>query len=274
MNDLGKRILGFSPSDSRITAEFQRICGIKIHYDKKSNGGAHSYGILGANGGCTGSTVNLNGTSEKHDPVVNGSKHSSINGHCHEAASKDSYKNGISRNGITNGFVTESSVPNGLKSRLKNVTESNGSTRTNGLIFDQDCAPSKRLANGHVGEEDDSEWLVSYTVENPVLYYLFSFGASLGNEIFYILFFSSTLWNFDSYVVRKVLIVWCVIMYLGQAAKDFIRWPRPKSPPVVRLEQRYELEYGMPSTHAMVGVAIPFGMLVYMSGRYEVGNFN
>ena len=59
-------------------------------------------------------------------------------------------------------------------------------------------------------------------------------------------------------------------MYVGQAAKDLICWPRPTSPPVVRLEGRYELEYGMPSTHAMVGVVIPFGMLYYSYGYYEV----
>ncbi|RUS73591.1 hypothetical protein EGW08_018651 [Elysia chlorotica] len=269
MKDSSTGILGFRPSDSRITAEFQRICGIQIHYEKKSEQGIHSNGVAKANGGCTGSSLNGALTTETHEPVVNGSKHSSTNGHCHEAGTKDNYKNGMNQNGITNGFVNESSLPNGLKSRLKNSAESNGSTKRNGLIANQDCASSKKLTNGHVGAEDDSEWSVSYTVENPVLYYLFSFGASLGNEIFYILFFSSTLWNFDSFVVRKVLIQWCVIMYLGQAAKDFIRWPRPKSPPVVRLEQRYELEYGMPSTHAMVGVAIPFGMLIYMSGRYE-----
>ena len=278
MNDFGKRLLGFSPSDSRITAEFQRMCGIRIHYEHKESGFHSSSVSATANGknGCNGSVAN--GTNHNH--FVNGgaSNHSSSNGHYHESDSKEHHTNGINHNGVTNGLKKDLDVPNGLKSRLKITSESNGKATTSscssGLITDQDAKKSKPLMNGHTGEEDSSEWSVSYTIENPVLYYLFSFGASLGNEIFYILFFSSTLWNFDSYVVRKVLIVWCVIMYLGQAAKDFIRWPRPRSPPVVRLEQRYELEYGMPSTHAMVGVAIPFGMLVYMSGRYEVSVFN
>ncbi|GFR74857.1 sphingosine-1-phosphate phosphatase 1 [Elysia marginata] len=267
MTDLGKRLLGFSPSDSRITAEFQRICGIKIHYAQKdSKEGSHHNGLPASNGGGN-SSINCPSS------YVNGTNHSFSNGHFHEADLKNHHINGICQNGVANGFVKKESISNGLKSRIKNSSETNGSTKTghssNNQTYDQDHSKSKPLVNGHVGEEDNSEWSVSYSVENPVLYYLFSFGASLGNEIFYILFFSSTLWNFDSYVVRKVLIVWCVIMYLGQAAKDYIRWPRPKSPPVVRLEQRYELEYGMPSTHAMVGVAIPFGMLIYMSGRYE-----
>ena len=52
--------------------------------------------------------------------------------------------------------------------------------------------------------------------------------------------------------------------------KDIIRWPRPSSPPVIRLEDRYALEYGMPSTHAMVGVAIPFGLLLASLYRYNL----
>ena len=49
-----------------------------------------------------------------------------------------------------------------------------------------------------------------------------------------------------------------------------IRWPRPAAPPVIRLEDRYALEYGMPSTHAMVGVAIPFGLLLASLHRYNL----
>ena len=33
---------------------------------------------------------------------------------------------------------------------------------------------------------------------------------------------------------------------LGQGLKDIICWPRPASPPVIRLEKKWELEYGMP----------------------------
>ena len=45
-------------------------------------------------------------------------------------------------------------------------------------------------------------------------------------------------------------------MYAGQASKDLIRQPRPLTPPVVKLEEKYMLEYGFPSTHAMAALNI------------------
>ena len=36
------------------------------------------------------------------------------------------------------------------------------------------------------------------------------------------------------------------------------------------MEKRYELEYGMPSTHAMIGLAFPTAFLYFTIQRYEV----
>ncbi|XP_073216053.1 sphingosine-1-phosphate phosphatase 2 isoform X2 [Lepidochelys kempii] len=47
-----------------------------------------------------------------------------------------------------------------------------------------------------------------------------------------------------------------IAMYIGQVTKDILKWPRPHSPPVVKLEMR--AEYGMPSTHAMAATSISF----------------
>uniref|UniRef100_UPI00398EFDA7 sphingosine-1-phosphate phosphatase 2 n=1 Tax=Pristiophorus japonicus TaxID=55135 RepID=UPI00398EFDA7 len=58
-------------------------------------------------------------------------------------------------------------------------------------------------------------------------------------------------------------------MYLGQASKDIIKWPRPLSPPVVKLETRVDAEYGMPSTHAMAATAISFTFLIATMYRYK-----
>ncbi|XP_069774739.1 sphingosine-1-phosphate phosphatase 2-like isoform X2 [Narcine bancroftii] len=60
-----------------------------------------------------------------------------------------------------------------------------------------------------------------------------------------------------------------VVMYIGQASKDVLRWPRPPSPPVVKLEVRVDAEYGMPSTHAMAASAIPFTFLLATMNRYK-----
>lgn len=66
------------------------------------------------------------------------------------------------------------------------------------------------------GEED-------YTVKYPFFYYLFHVGASLGNEMFYCCFFPYWFWNVDGYVCRRLVLTWCLIMYIGQALKDLVR---------------------------------------------------
>ncbi|XP_053458551.1 sphingosine-1-phosphate phosphatase 1 isoform X2 [Nycticebus coucang] len=106
-------------------------------------------------------------------------------------------------------------------------------------------------------------------VSNWPLYYLFCFGTELGNELFYIMFFPFWIWNLDPLVGRRLVVIWVLVMYLGQCTKDIIRWPRPASPPVVKLEVFYNSEYSMPSTHAMSGTAIPISMVLLTYGRWQ-----
>uniref|UniRef100_A0A8D1E9Z4 Sphingosine-1-phosphate phosphatase 1 n=1 Tax=Sus scrofa TaxID=9823 RepID=A0A8D1E9Z4_PIG len=106
-------------------------------------------------------------------------------------------------------------------------------------------------------------------VSNWPLYYLFCLGTELGNELFYMLFFPFWIWNLDALVGRRLVVIWVLAMYLGQCTKDIIRWPRPASPPVVKLEVFYNSEYSMPSTHAMSGTAIPISMVLLTYGRWQ-----
>lgn len=108
-----------------------------------------------------------------------------------------------------------------------------------------------------------------YVVHNYSLYYLFRFAAALGQEVFYITFLPFTLWNIDPFIARRLIIVWCIVMYMGQASKDLLKWPRPSCPPVVKLETRVEAEYGMPSTHAIAATAISFTFLLAALERYQ-----
>ncbi|XP_062902287.1 sphingosine-1-phosphate phosphatase 1 [Mobula hypostoma] len=108
-----------------------------------------------------------------------------------------------------------------------------------------------------------------FIIRNRLLYYLFSLGTELGNELFCITFFPFWLWNIDPYVGRRLIVIWVWVMYLGQCTKDIIRWPRPSSPPVIKVEIFYDSEYGMPSTHAMSGTAIPFSLFFLTCGRWE-----
>lgn len=108
-----------------------------------------------------------------------------------------------------------------------------------------------------------------YIVKNYFLYYLFRFAAALGREVFYITFLPFTYWNMDPYIARKLISVWAFVMYIGQVSKDLLKWPRPQSPPVVKLETRVDAEYGMPSTHAMAATAISFTFLLSTMNRYK-----
>lgn len=101
-------------------------------------------------------------------------------------------------------------------------------------------------------------------VTNQFWFWLFRIATELGDEIFYASFIPFWFWNVDGAVGRRFVVVWAVIMYVGQALKDLIRWPRPD---VVKLQTKWGLEYGMPSTHAMVAVSIPFSLLIYTHER-------
>ncbi|KAG7213932.1 hypothetical protein KM043_003131 [Ampulex compressa] len=57
-------------------------------------------------------------------------------------------------------------------------------------------------------------------------------------------------------------------MTVGQALKDILCWPRPACPPAVRLQTKWSQEYGMPSTHAMVGISIPFSIVLFTMNKY------
>ncbi|XP_020483535.1 sphingosine-1-phosphate phosphatase 1 [Labrus bergylta] len=119
----------------------------------------------------------------------------------------------------------------------------------------------KNSLTGDAGQE--------FLIENRFLYYMFTFGTELGNELFYITFFPFIMWNMDAFVSRRLIMVWVWVMYLGQCTKDVIGWSRPASPPVVKVEMFYNSEYSMPSTHAMSGTAIPFSLFFLTYGRWE-----
>lgn len=107
-----------------------------------------------------------------------------------------------------------------------------------------------------------------YTIKNYFWYYLFRFGTELGDEVFYATFIPFWFWNIDGAVGRRIVLVWSIIMTVGQALKEIFCWPRPSCPPAVRLQKKWSLEYGMPSTHAMIAVAIPFSVIIFTMNRY------
>lgn len=74
-------------------------------------------------------------------------------------------------------------------------------------------------ASSKDGSTDSRDYVVKWSF----FYYLFHVGAGLGNEMFYCCFFPYWFWNVDGYVCRRLVLTWCIIMYIGQALKDIIR---------------------------------------------------
>lgn len=108
-----------------------------------------------------------------------------------------------------------------------------------------------------------------FIIHNKLLFYLFTFGTELGNEMFFIVFFPFLIWNVDALVSRQLIVVWIWNLFFGQSTKDLVRWTRPASPPVVKVEMFYNSEYSMPSTHAMSGTAIPFCLFLLTYERWQ-----
>lgn len=151
-----------------------------------------------------------------------------------------------------------------------NEVVSNGRSGAEGLIGTESKHefPETDGDEETVSSESESEGS-DYVVTKLFWHYLFIVGTALGDEIFYASFIPFWFWNIDGAVGRRVVLVWAIIMYIGQSIKDVVRWPRPSCPPAIRLQKKWAQEYGMPSTHAMVGVSIPFSVILYTMNRYQ-----
>jgi sphingosine-1-phosphate phosphatase 1 len=114
----------------------------------------------------------------------------------------------------------------------------------------------------------------AHTITNHVLHYYFFACAALGNELFYIIAFPALIWLSDATVGRRSALVWGLIYYVGQSMKDLLELPRPPSPPVAQLEKHYAAEYGFPSTHAMVSLALPLYTVSAYATSTTGGGYN
>lgn len=168
---------------------------------------------------------------------------------------------------MRNGSVGDSASPqvNGMQSD-NTVRPESTSAAAAAAGVESDTVRSKPLRKNSLTEEVGQEFLI----HNKFFFYLFTFGTELGNEMFFIVFFPFLFWNIDALVSRRLIIVWAWNLFLGQSTKDMVRWSRPASPPVVKVEVFYNSEYSMPSTHAMTGTAIPFCLFMLTYGRWQV----
>ncbi|XP_042235412.1 sphingosine-1-phosphate phosphatase 2-like isoform X1 [Homarus americanus] len=148
---------------------------------------------------------------------------------------------------------------------------SNGSGRTwMGMLLGENTGGTEgSMEEDNTVSESELEE-TSYEIKDRFWYHLFFFATSLGGELFYSVFFCFWSWNVDGAVLRRVIVIWMITMYIGQALKDILKVPRPACPPAIRLDPKWQLEYGLPSTHAMVGAAMPFSILILTLNRYQL----
>lgn len=118
-------------------------------------------------------------------------------------------------------------------------------------------------------EAEEEANIIYYEITNYFWFLVFTIGTSLGDETLLAPVFAFVILNLDGGVGRKALLVYSLMMYIGQGIKDTVRWPRPQMPPVVQMERKWALEYGMPSTHSMVGLAVPATVVYVTMGKYE-----
>lgn len=231
--------------DPKKVASFQRLCGVEAppSWGSLKEGSEASW----ANGSCP---------TDQGD--VDGGGGGGGGRHRFQDLSKEGEKgDGSHLHDMRNGIVSGEAC--GAESEQQPPDEEN----------QHHWSAKKLRRNSLTGESVSQE----FSIRSPLLYYIFSLGTELGNELFYILFFPFCIWNVDGWLGRRLIIVWVWVMYLGQCTKDIIRWPRPASPPVVKLEVFYNSEYSMPSTHAMSGTAIPVSLLLLSYGRWQVRPF-
>jgi hypothetical protein len=201
-----------------LVANFQKVFGIESHFDSEmttTNDINHNYQIV----------ANRNLLS---------------NGYFHHS----------NENGST---IQRNLIINEQNNNSHSSIETNSVNNNNNPSQNQNQTKHKRnTSNTKKVDTDHTNIIANTTIHSQFWYYLFCLGAAMGNEVFYCLFFPFWFWNVDGAIARKVGFLWGIFMYVGQATKDLLCMPRPASPPVVKLEERYRAEYGFPSTHAMV----------------------
>jgi hypothetical protein len=245
-------------NNPQLVANFQKIFGIESHFDSKSTT-CHRSKVSNGSTITSNDTCQTSSTTPKTGTTSNGHVKRVTRSSTNQAAKTDTKINGA-----------EKSVVEKSRSPVKSITDTKPlDAATNGAVITEGASKHRRQLS-LVNKTDHNGIIAKTIIHSKFWYYLFQLGAAMGNEIFYCLFFPFWFWNVDGAIARKVGFLWGIFMYIGQATKDLMCMPRPASPPVVKLEERYVAEYGFPSTHAMVSAGLPISLVVLSHMRYNI----
>lgn len=90
----------------------------------------------------------------------------------------------------------------------------------NDYVHRNDRSSTNGPLRGNNNEQSHIDLKVDYQVSNYFWYFLFQFGAFLGDDAFYYTFVPFWFFNINSFVIRRVLLLWALFMYIGQSSKE------------------------------------------------------
>lgn len=109
------------------------------------------------------------------------------------------------------------------------------------------------------------DWILKIqSYRTPFLDKYFSIASMLGEEIFYILFLPLSAWVVSSQFAVHLTMLLAMSVGIGNILKNIFKIPRPPHPPVW-VHTDTEKDYGLPSTHTMTAITLPWYFVIYFN---------
>jgi len=109
-------------------------------------------------------------------------------------------------------------------------------------------------------------------VESPLLDSFFRVITSLGDELFYLLFFPFLLWCVDFYLGLSVGIIFLLSVYVNAGLKEIFQQPRPFEI-LAEIQKIHASGYGFPSGHAQSSLVV-WGSIAYWEKQIWIRNLS
>lgn len=111
--------------------------------------------------------------------------------------------------------------------------------------------------------EREISWVLKIqSYRTPLLDLYFRVSSMLGEEFFYILVLPLSSWVGSSQLAVHFTMLLAMSVGIGNILKNFFLIPRPPHPPVWA-HVEHEKDHGLPSTHTMTAVTIPWYFIIY-----------
>lgn len=110
-----------------------------------------------------------------------------------------------------------------VKKRKKKCLSCASVKKTKMKTSDQIVDPPQERSESEVADKTKrtrtpsaNDNVLYYRLNSAFWYWFFFLGTQLGAENYYSIFFSIWFWNIDGAVGRRVMMVWCLVMYIGR----------------------------------------------------------